>query len=115
MLSNVTSLCVIEVLENWLEVDTLGLNGGTEFIENAFDVNVMVSEVLFTGKESVCFGDWLYAHVRIFINSANRESFVNALDEVFVIEENLSVVGRVLICKSIIFVVGKVEVHVGKN
>jgi len=56
VLGHVAVLGDVEVLEDGLQVHTLGLDGFAEMVEDRLDLTVVVSEVLSAGKEGVFFG-----------------------------------------------------------
>lgn len=112
VLGHMAVLGDVEVLEDGLQVHTLGLNGFAEMVKDRLDLTVVVSEVLSAGEEGVFFREGGDTRAGALIDASDGEGLVDAVAEIDIIEEDFGVVRLILVGEGLKFIVGQCEVHV---
>lgn len=112
VLGHVTVLGDVEILEDGLQVHTLGLDSFAEMVEDRLDLTVVVSKVLSAGQEGVFFGEGGDTRAGALVNAADGEGLVDAVAEIHIIEEDFGVVRLILVREGFKFIVSQCEVHV---
>ena len=113
-LGDMAILSDIEVLEDWFEMDALVLDCSPVLLQQVlhpFHLLWVGGEVLSSGKQGVVLGHRGHSHGWIFVNACRGECFVDACNEVSVLEKALWVVSLILVCEGFKLVVRVGEVH----
>jgi hypothetical protein len=103
----------IEVLENWLKVDALVVDGGPVLLKKVVDALLLLwvgGEVFSSGKEGVTLSLCGDSDVGVLIDSKGCESFIHTGNEGCVLEESLGVVSLVFVGKEFKLLVSELEV-----
>jgi len=103
----------IEVLENWLNVDALGVDGGPVLLEEVVNALLLLwvgGEVFSSGKEGVTLSLCGDSDGGVLIDSVGCESFIHTGNEGCVLEESLGVVSLVFVGKEFKLLVSELEV-----
>jgi len=104
----------VEILEDGLKMNALGLHCLSVLIEkvfNIFHLRWVRSEILSPCKKCVILGDRGDASAWVLVDAFSSESIVDIFCEPGVLEETLRVIGGVLIGKILELIVSKSEVH----
>lgn len=108
----------IEVLEHWLQVDSLDLDSLSVFSKNVVDLSNFILihiEVLLSCKSSIFDSYWSNCCLWNFLDSISGEGRVDVCAELNVIEHLLWIVGLVFLSKGIKLLESQVEVQHGEN
>ena len=108
----------VEILEHWLEVDSLDLNGLSVLIEDHVHLsNFLVghTEILLSSKSSVIDSYWSNISCWHLLDTISSEGSIDISAELNVVEHNFWIVGLVLKGKRFHFLESQVEVKHRKN
>ena len=117
-LGNMAILGDVEVLEDWLQMDSHGLDSLLVLIQDCLDFATSCwvgAQVLSSGEKGIVLGDWGNHGGWCLINSLDSECLVDVGHEVNIAEEALWVHGGVLVGQSFKLIVGQVKVQLGKD
>ena len=108
----------VEVLEDWLEVDSHGLDSLSVLLKDGINLVSgcwVGAQVLSSGEEGVVGGDGGNLSGWGLVNTSDSEGLVDVGDKLSVLEEALWVVGGVLLSKGLKLIVGQGEVELGED
>lgn len=125
VLGDVLILCDIEVLEHWLQVNSLDLDSGPVLLHDVADDLLLLRshvQVLPSGRHGVLDRDRCHLGKRGLLDTVGGEGAVDVVAEVGVIEEGIRAVhgawvefGLVLESQGIEFFSGQIEVEHGQD
>ena len=104
----------IEVLEDWLQVNALVLNGLSVFFQELIHASHLIwvgGQVLPSRKKGIVLCDWSNCGLWVLVNSSNCESFVDICYEGSVLEESLWVLCGILVSQEFKFIVSQRKLH----
>ena len=99
MLGNMLVLGDVEILEHWLEMDSLNADGLSILLQNILDIahlSIVDVEVLSSGEDSVINSDWGDLSNWILLNTIGGKGTVNSGAESLVVEHVFGVIGLIL-------------------
>ena len=107
----------VEVLEDWLQVDSHVGDSLAVLIQQRLDhvLTGTTSEVLAASEQSVADNDWSDSSLWCLVNASDGEGSVDCGNKVLVTEEFLGVASLVLIGECFELIVSQLEVHRGEN
>ncbi len=114
ILGHMTILSDIVVLEHWLQVNALVLNGCSVFLKDVINFGSVLSrssKVLSASQKSVVLGDSCNSCGWSLVNSLDSECSVDVCNKVFVAEEALWVCSLILFGQSLELIISECEIH----
>ena len=111
-------LCDVEVLEDWLEMNTFVLNSSSVLFQEIFNslhLCWVICKILPPRKQSIVLGDSGNSGLWGFVNTCSCESFIDVSYKCGILEESFWVIGLVLGSQKFKFIISQSEVHARKD